>query len=91
MCVCILRYAAADEQKLSGMTKCSAEDSIYVWVLYCKRVVVTLNNHQVFSIPFEKLCVPDIIPPGIFIIIIRCKFPTKSAKIVKTSLVPELR
>ena len=29
-CVCILRYAAADEQKLSGMTKCSAVDLISV-------------------------------------------------------------
>ena len=66
MYVCILRYTAADEQKLSGMTKCSAEDLICVWVLYCKWVVVTLNNHQVVSIPFEKLFVPDIISPGIF-------------------------
>ena len=28
MCVCILHYAAADEQKLSGMTKFSAVDLI---------------------------------------------------------------
>ena len=30
MCVCISRYAAADEQKLCDMTKCSAEDLISV-------------------------------------------------------------
>ena len=30
MYVSILRYAAANEQKFSGMAKCSAEDLIYV-------------------------------------------------------------
>ena len=30
MCVCILRYAAADEQKLRRMTEFSAVDLIYV-------------------------------------------------------------